>query len=52
MRDQNSSNDSQVVQAGKRLGLSKGVLKREKDGAIISTCEHHKYNMSADKPRM
>jgi hypothetical protein len=24
------------------------VLKREKDGAIVSTCEHQKYNTDAD----
>lgn len=38
----------QIVHVGKRLCLLKGVLKREKDGAIISTCEHQKYNVDAD----
>lgn len=28
--------------------MLKAVLKREKDGAIISTCEHQKYNIDAD----
>jgi len=40
--------DVQIVHAGKRLCLLHGVLKREKDGAIISTCEHQKYNVDAD----
>ena len=38
----------QIVHAGRRLCLLKGVLKREKDGAVISTCEHQKYNVDAD----
>ena len=33
-----------TVNVGKRLALLKGVLIREEDGAIISTCEHDKYN--------
>lgn len=40
--------DIQTVNVGKRLALLKGVLKREKDGAIISTCEHQMYNVDAD----
>lgn len=34
----------QIVHAGKKLALVKGVLKRESDGKIVSTCEHHKFN--------
>lgn len=34
--------ECEVVQAGKRLCFLRGVMKREKDGAIISTCEHNK----------
>ncbi|QIW97407.1 hypothetical protein AMS68_002925 [Peltaster fructicola] len=34
--------ECEVVHAGKRLCLLRGVMKRERDGAIISTCEHNK----------
>ena len=43
---------SQIVHAGKRLCLLKAVLMREKDRAIISTCEHQKYNTDADSPKV
>ena len=36
--------ECEIVHAGKRLCLIKGVLLRERDRAIISTCEHNKYN--------
>ncbi|KAF2864110.1 Thioesterase/thiol ester dehydrase-isomerase [Piedraia hortae CBS 480.64] len=32
----------EVVHMGKKLALLRGTLQRAKDGAIISTCEHHK----------
>ncbi|KAK3696036.1 hypothetical protein LTR37_018178 [Vermiconidia calcicola] len=44
--------ESEIVQAGKRLCLIKGVLRRESDGAIVSTCEHQKYNTDADMPKV
>ncbi|KAK5115009.1 hypothetical protein LTR85_010047 [Meristemomyces frigidus] len=31
-----------VVHMGKRLAMLKGTLKRESDGAVISTCDHNK----------
>lgn len=34
--------ECEVVQMGKKLALLRGVLKRERDGAIISTCDHNK----------
>lgn len=34
--------ECEVVQMGKSLALLRGVLKRESDGAIISTCDHNK----------
>ena len=43
---------SQVVQAGKRLALIRATMKRESDGAVISTCEHNKYHTDGDKARM
>ena len=42
----------EIVHAGKRLCLLKAVLKREKDGAVISTCEHQKYNVDADMSKV
>jgi len=44
--------ETEIVHAGKRLCLIKAVLRREKDGAIISTCEHQKYNVDADLPKV
>lgn len=35
----------QVVQAGSRAGLVRGVLKKEESGEIVSTSEHHKINI-------
>ena len=32
----------EVVQMGKSLALLHGSMKREKDGVLISTCEHNK----------
>lgn len=34
--------DCEIVHVGKSLALLKGVLKRKRDGAVISTCEHNK----------
>lgn len=42
----------QTVDVGKRLGLLKGVLKRERDGAVVSTCEHTVYNVDADAAKL
>lgn len=36
--------ESEVVHAGQRLCLIQAVLKRERDGAVVSTCEHQKFN--------
>lgn len=33
-----------IVQIGKTMCLLQGVMKRERDGALISTCEQNKYN--------
>ncbi|KXL44472.1 hypothetical protein M433DRAFT_144408 [Acidomyces richmondensis BFW] len=40
--------ECEIVHAGKRLALILGKLVRERDGAVISTCEHNKYNVDAD----
>lgn len=34
--------ECEVVHMGKTLALLRAVLKRESDGAVISTCEHNK----------
>ncbi len=34
--------ESEVVHAGKRLCSLTGVMKRERDGAVMATCEHGK----------
>ncbi|KAF2167062.1 hypothetical protein M409DRAFT_54274 [Zasmidium cellare ATCC 36951] len=36
--------EGETVHVGKRLALLMGVLKRERDGAIVATCEHERYN--------
>ena len=38
----------QTVHVGKRVALLRAALKREKDGAVLVTCEHNKYNVDAD----
>lgn len=40
--------ECEIVHAGKRLCALKAVLKTEKDGKVVSTCEHNKYNLDAD----
>ncbi|KAH8659156.1 HotDog domain-containing protein [Tricladium varicosporioides] len=37
--------ESEVVHAGKRLCTIKGVMRRESDGAILTTCEHGKVSI-------
>lgn len=44
--------ECRIVHAGKRLCLLTGIMKREKDGAIVATCEHNKYNIDADDSKM
>ncbi|EMF16251.1 Thioesterase/thiol ester dehydrase-isomerase [Sphaerulina musiva SO2202] len=44
--------ECRIVHAGKRLCLLTGIMKREKDGAIVATCEHNKYNIDADESKM
>lgn len=34
---------------GKRLCLLKGAIVREKDGAVVSVCEHNKVNLDNSK---
>lgn len=43
--------DCEIVQSSKRFALIRGVAKREKDGAVIGTCEHEKYNVEGDLPK-
>ena len=34
--------ECEIVHLGKRMGMIKGVMKRKDNGALCSTCEHHK----------
>ena len=38
---------SQLKQIGRTMGYMTGEMRREKDGAIISTCEQNKFNSSS-----
>lgn len=40
--------DSEVVHAGKRMCMLKGVMKRESDGAVMAVCEHGKFNIDPE----
>jgi acyl-coenzyme A thioesterase 13 len=42
----------QIVHAGRRLCLLTGIMRREKDGAVVATCEHNKYNVDAEDSKM
>jgi acyl-coenzyme A thioesterase 13 len=47
--------ESEVVQIGKRLAVIRGVMKRERDGVMLATCQHDKYmgdvpHYTLDKP--
>ncbi|KAK4506649.1 hypothetical protein PRZ48_000381 [Zasmidium cellare] len=35
--------ESEIIQIGKRLAVIRGVMKREKDGVTLATCQHDKY---------
>ncbi|KAL2357862.1 thioesterase family protein [Cryomyces antarcticus] len=39
--------ESEVVHLGKAMGLTRGVIKRKKDGAVCYTCEHGKASLSS-----
>ena len=41
--------EAEVVQCGKRNALISGVLKREKDGVILATCQHEKVRPESRK---
>ncbi|TKA71039.1 hypothetical protein B0A55_06324 [Friedmanniomyces simplex] len=34
--------ETEVVQCGKRIATIRGVMRRERDGAILATCQHDK----------
>ncbi|KUJ10270.1 Thioesterase/thiol ester dehydrase-isomerase [Mollisia scopiformis] len=44
--------ESEVVHAGKRLCSLKGVMRRERDGAIMATCEHGKVSIDPEIPKI
>ncbi|KAF2173101.1 hypothetical protein M409DRAFT_17049 [Zasmidium cellare ATCC 36951] len=41
--------ECEIVHAGKRLCLLRGVMKRERDGAEVATAEHNKFNVDVEK---
>ena len=40
------------MHAGKRLCTIKGVMKREKDGAVIAICEHGKASIDHEVSKL
>ncbi|KJY00968.1 hypothetical protein TI39_contig307g00065 [Zymoseptoria brevis] len=40
--------EAEVIQIGKRLAMTRGIMKREKDGVLLAICQHQKY--MANKP--
>ncbi|KAM0694458.1 hypothetical protein Q7P36_004813 [Cladosporium allicinum] len=38
--------ETELKQIGRTMGYMTGEMRREKDGAIISTCEQNKFNLS------
>lgn len=42
--------ECEVTHVGKRMAMTRGLLKRERDGAIVSTCEHNKATVEGGKP--
>ena len=46
------TSSTKIVHAGKRLCLLTGIMKREKDGQVVATCEHNKYNIDIEESKM
>lgn len=42
------SHRCQVIHAGQRLAVVHGVMRRKRDGAVVSTCEHNKASTDPD----
>ncbi|KAG6039129.1 hypothetical protein E4U41_003187 [Claviceps citrina] len=40
--------EAEAMQVGKRLATLRGVMRRKRDGEIVSTCEHLKANIDPD----
>ncbi|KAK6431706.1 hypothetical protein LTR95_012127 [Oleoguttula sp. CCFEE 5521] len=41
--------ECEVTHVGKRMAMTRGFLKRERDGAVVSTCEHNKASVEGGK---
>ncbi|TVY53227.1 Acyl-coenzyme A thioesterase 13 [Lachnellula cervina] len=44
--------EAEVVHAGKRLCALSGVMKRESDGAVLTTCEHGKASIDPEVSKL
>ncbi|KAF9881951.1 thioesterase superfamily protein [Colletotrichum karsti] len=44
--------ECEIVAIGRTLCQLKGVLRRKSDGAIFTTCEHHKFNVDPQPSKL
>jgi len=44
--------ESEVISAGKRMCVLKGVMKRESDGEVLAVCEHGKVSIDPPIPKI
>jgi len=44
--------ESEVVSAGKRMCVLKGVMKRESNGEVLAICEHGKVSIDPPTPKI
>lgn len=40
--------EAKVVSIGRTLCCIQGTMRRESDGVVLATCEHHKFNTDAE----
>lgn len=44
--------ECELLNIGKTLSTLRGVMKRESDGAVLTSCEHGKYNSDLPKSKL